>query len=390
MRRIGIEERRARLVQRHLLTPAPRARSVAEVAEALGALHATDSSTVYLSVRARSDGLDPPAIGRELYDERTVVRMLGMRRTLFVVPRELRPVVQRACTDDVAARERTRLEGWLAATAGVDDAGAWLAEAEAAALAAVEAAGEASTADVVRSTPLLATKIEVGAGKWALQPSAGARVLPLLAAQGRLLRGRPRGAWASNQFRWAPSDAWLGEEQAFPTAEDARAELVRRWLRANGPGTEIDLRWWTGLGARAIRAAVAAVGAMEVELDGATGYVLADDLDEVEPPAPCVALLPTLDTTTMAWKERDWYLGGHGPTLFDRNGNAGPTIWWDGRVVGGWSQRRDGEVVYRLLEDVGSEAEGAAQEEAARLAAWMGEVRISPGFLPPFQRELAA
>ena len=172
--------------------------------------------------------------------------------------------------------------------------------------------------------------------------------------------------------------------------EDARAELVRRWLRANGPGTETDLRWWTGLGARPIRAALAAVGAVEVDLDGATGFVLADDLEEVEPPTPCVALLSTLDTTTMAWKERDWYLGGHGPTLFDRNGNAGPTIWWDGRVVGGWSQRRDGEVVYRLLEDVGSEVEDAVQEEAARLAAWMGEVRISPGFLPPFQRELAS
>ncbi len=90
--------------------------------------------------------------------------------------------------------------------------------------------------------------------------------------------------------------------------------------------------------------------------------MLADDLEEVEPPTPCVALLSTLDPTTMAWKERDWYLGAAtARTLFDRNGNAGPTIWWDGRVVGGWSQRRDGEVVYRLLEDVGSEAESAVQ-----------------------------
>ncbi len=389
MRWIGIEERRARLVRRHLLAPDTRARSVKEVADALAALHATDSSTVYLSVRARSDGLDPPAIERELYDERTVVRMLGMRRTLFVVPRDARPIVQRACTDDVAARERTRLEARLAATDGIDDAGAWLAEAEAAALAAVNAAGEATTAEVIRSLPLLATKVEMGAGKWTLPVSVGSRVLPLLAAQGRLLRGRPRGTWISGQHRWVPTGAWLGEEQPLPTVEDARAELVRRWLRANGPGTETDLRWWTGLGARPIRVALAEVGAVEVDLDGATGFVLADDLEEVEPPTPCVALLSTLDTTTMAWKERDWYLGGHGPTLFDRNGNAGPTIWWDGRVVGGWSQRRDGEVVYRLLEDVGSEAEDAVHEEAARLAAWMGDVRISPGFLPPFQRALA-
>jgi hypothetical protein len=91
----------------------------------------------------------------------------------------------------------------------------------------------------------------------------------------------------------------------------------------------------------------------------------------------------------MGWKERDWYLGPHASMLFDSNGNAGPTVWWEGRVVGGWSQRRDGEVVFRLLEDVGSDAVHAVEVEAARVADWLGDARFSPGFLPPFQRELA-
>jgi hypothetical protein len=102
------------------------------------------------------------------------------------------------------------------------------------------------------------------------------------------------------------------------------------------------------------------------------------------------ALLPTLDPTTMGWKERDWYLGPHAPILFEHNGNAGPTVWWEGRVVGGWSQRRDGEIVFRLLEDVGGDAVRAVETEAERLAEWLGDVRFAPGFLPPFQRELAA
>ena len=92
----------------------------------------------------------------------------------------------------------------------------------------------------------------------------------------------------------------------------------------------------------------------------------------------------------MAWKERNWYLGPHGEILFDRNGNAGPTVWWDGRIVGGWSQRRDGEIVVQLLEDVGVEAERAVEHEAERLASWLGDVRLSPGFLPPFQRALGS
>jgi hypothetical protein len=390
MRRVTSEERRARLLRRHLLTPEERASSVAEVAESLVAVHSTDPVTVYLSVRARTRDLDPLAIERELYEERTVVRMLGMRRTLFVVPRQLRPVVQAACTTDVAARERTRLEGWLRANSHIDDAAAPLAAAEKEALAAVQAAGEASTAEVIHRSELLATKVEVGSGRWVTTQSVGARILPLLAAEGKLLRARPRGTWISGQYRWATPEAWLGDEQSLPPAEEARATLVRRWLERHGPGTETDLRWWTGLGARPVRAALEAVGAVEVELNGAAGYALPDDVDPVELPEPSTAFLPTLDSTTMGWKERDWYLGPHGALLFDRNGNAGPTVWWAGRVVGGWSQRADGEIVYRLVEDVGAEAERAVEAEAARVQEWLGDVRFSPGFLPPFQRELAA
>jgi hypothetical protein len=117
--------------------------------------------------------------------------------------------------------------------------------------------------------------------------------------------------------------------------------------------------------------------------------VLEGDAGQTPATEPAAALLPTLDPTTMGWKERDWYLGPLGPTLFDSTGNAGPTVWWGGRVVGGWSQRRDGEIVFELLVDVGAEAARAVEAEAERVAAWLGDVRFSPGFLPPFQRGLA-
>jgi hypothetical protein len=83
------------------------------------------------------------------------------------------------------------------------------------------------------------------------------------------------------------------------------------------------------------------------------GIVLADDLATSPTPEPWVALLPSLDPTTMGWQQRTWYLGDHAPAVFDRNGNAGPTVWADGRIVGGWAQRRSGEVVFRLLEGRG-------------------------------------
>jgi hypothetical protein len=101
----------------------------------------------------------------------------------------------------------------------------------------------------------------------------------------------------------------------------------------------------------------------------------------------------------MGWAERSWFLGPHAGPLFDRNGNVGPTVWCDGRIVGGWAQRRgnsrsvaegggDGEVVVRLLEDVGSETAGAVETAAAGLAAWTGPVRVTPRFRTPLEKEL--
>jgi Winged helix DNA-binding domain len=391
VQRLGVDERRARLVRRHRLSPGDRAASALETARSLVVLHSTSADTVFLSVQARTTGVSPADIEQELYDERSLVRLLAMRRTLFVVPRDVVPVVYAAATRGVAERQRRRLEKWILDSGISKRPATWLARAEAAALEELEARGEAFTADLTKAVPLLARKIHLSVGsRWEATQNVGARVLPQLAMEGRVMRGRPRGGWTNGQYRWVPTSAWLGVEIEVPERGAAQAELLRLWLRAFGPATETDIRWWTGWTAREARAALAATPHAAVDLDGATGYVLADDLEPTEPPAPAAALLPTLDPTTMGWKERDWYLGPHGPTLFDVNGNAGPTVWWDGRIVGGWSQRRDGEIVCALLEDAGAEAIRAVEAEADRIAAWVGDVRFSPSFLPPFQRSLAA
>jgi hypothetical protein len=128
----------------------------------------------------------------------------------------------------------------------------------------------------------------------------------------------------------------------------------------------------------------------EADLDGQPGVVLAGDEPADDAPAPVASLLPALDPTPMGWQTRDWYLGPHGPALFDRTGNIGPTVWWQGKIVGGWAQRASGEVVYRLLEDVGQDASAAIAAEAARLESWLGAGRATPRFRTPLERELCS
>ncbi|HWB72979.1 MAG TPA: crosslink repair DNA glycosylase YcaQ family protein, partial [Egibacteraceae bacterium] len=205
---------------------------------------------------------------------------------------------------------------------------------------------------------------------------------------GRVVRARPRGSWTSTQYRWAPLRSWLDVDVDAPPTDAARAQLACRWLATFGPGTFDDLKWWTGWTVAQTRRALAEVDPVEVDLGGATGMVLRDDVAPADAPGPWAALLPALDPTVMGWAQRDWYLGTHRAALFDRNGNAGPTVWWEGRVVGGWAQRDDGEIALRLLEDVGSDAVAAIGTAAARLADWLGAVRVVPRFRTPLERDL--
>lgn len=382
---MDLTERRARLALRHRLA-ATRTDDVVGLAGDLVGLHATDPATVYLAARARMREPSVSAVESELYDTRRLVKMLGMRRTVFVVPRELAPVVQAACTDAIATGLRRRYAKLLEQGGIAPHGASWLDETARETLSALETLGEAFGAELSTHVPRLREKLHYGEGtKWAGTQSVTTMVLTLLGAEGSLVRGRPRGGWTSSQHRWMPA-----EPLARPDAATARVELVRRWLAAFGPGTVADLKWWTGWTMRDVRAALSAAAPVEVEVDGATGLVLADDDEPTLPTEPWAAFLPALDPTVMGWTDRGWYLGEHAAALFDRSGNAGPTVWWDGRIVGGWAQRRDGEVVWRLLEDVGADATAATEAEAARLAGWLGDVRVTPRFRTPLERELSA
>jgi Winged helix DNA-binding domain len=382
MRRIDVAERRARLGVRHRLALAARADDPVEVARDLVALHSTDPSSVYVATWARMNGGSVRDVARALYEDRSLIRLLGMRRTVFVTSLDVAPVMQAACSAAVAARERRKLLAYLAASqvAG-DEAGVreWLAETEDVAVRALAARGESTAAELAGDDARLSTKIVLSAGKsYEGMQNVASRLLLLLAAEGRVVRGRPRGSWTSHQYRWAPLADWFPGGLAHWDTHRAEEELARRWLCAFGPATADDLQWWAGWTKTQVKRVLTELKPVEVDLGGARGLLLPDDLEETAPPEPWAALLPALDSTPMGWHERGWFLGDHGPRLFDRAGNIGPSLWWDGRVVGGWAQDRNGEIVCRFLEDVGADAEAAVRAEAERLAVPLGQVRLNP------------
>ncbi|MGW7548779.1 winged helix DNA-binding domain-containing protein [Streptomyces sp. NPDC054770] len=388
-RHIGVAERRARLALRHRLAAPARATAPEQVAEALVALHGSDPATVYLAVGARlaEAAKTVPETERALYGDRSLVRMHGMRHTVFVFPADLTAVVHASTGLTVAARERAALLKDMA-RAGAPDA-AWLAEVESATLAELARRGQATATELAAAEPRLREQFPYAAGKsYEGVHTVSTRLLRVLGVEGKVVRGRPLGSWTSSQFRWAPAP----DHPELDPAE-AQAVLLNRWLHACGPATEADLKWWTGWRVTEVRRALTAIGAEQVTLDeGDTGYVTAGDLPEVPAPSrPWAALLPALDPTAMAWQRRDWYLPPElRPLLFDRSGNVGPTVWWNGLVVGGWAQRRDGGIVWRIPDPgIRREAEPAIEAEAERLRGWVGTARVTPRFRTPLERELS-
>ncbi|MBY8861626.1 winged helix DNA-binding domain-containing protein [Nocardia sp. CA2R105] len=388
MRSIDAAQRRARLAVRHRLTAAARVDDAAAITRSLVVLHATDPATVFLSIAARSRELEPAQIEKALYTDRTLLRMLAMRRTMFVAPIDLVPALQASCADAQAVKQRRTYARHLEQV--VDgDIDAWLAEVEEQTHRELLARGSATGAQLGAAVPRLRTQVDTAPGKPYSKPTAITTwVLLILGCEGRIVRGRPNGSWGSTQYVWEPIESWLPAGVPALSADAARAELVRRWLHAFGPAPVADLKWWTGWTLGEVRKTLAQLDIVEIDLDGGTGVLLAEDLDPVPEPEPGPALLPALDPTPMGWQEREWFLGPHRTALFDGNGNVGPTVWWGGRVVGGWAQRSSGEVVWRALEDIGREATESIAAEAARIEGWYGDVRAIPRFRTPLEREL--
>ncbi len=387
MRHISDDERRARLARRHGLAPGHRHPDVEAATRAMTALHATEAATVHLALWARVDDVTVADVDRALYDDRTLVKQLAMRRTLFVFPRDLLPAAWGSAAARVAAQQHQQLRKFVVQGGLAVDPDAWVAQATGDVVDLLSD-GEPRTLQQIREQiPELDGRFSMGTPekKWGGSFPIGRWVVVALGAEGRVLRAANAAHWRLNKPTWTTTEAWLGHAPEPLSAEEGYAALVRRWLATFGPGTEADLVWWLGATKTAVRRALADVEAEQVVLDGEeTGWVLPGDAEPEPSVEPWGALLPTLDPTVMGWKQRAFYLDAeHTPYLFDTNGNAGNTAWWDGRIVGAWAQDDDGGVRLLLREDVGAAGERALEAEAERLTGWLDGVRITNVYASP-------
>ena len=375
-------QRRVRLATRHGVHPDHRLGGLLDAVRAMTALHATDASTVHLALHARTRRIRPADVDHALYQERSLVKQLAMRRTLFVVDRDLLPAVLGSASARVAATQHRTLVRTVERAGIARDGEEWVAAARTATLTLLAGSGPLPARQIRAQVPELAGSLTYAPHKtYGGTVNIAPQVLTLLGAEGSVVRGPNEGHWRASRPTWTLMERWLGTPVHPLPSASGYTELVRRWLWTFGPGTLEDLRWWLGATKTATRAALQSAGAVPVRLeDGGTGWMLPEDLEELPEVAPWAALLPGLDPTTMGWKERGFYLDPQlAPYVFDTLGNGGTTAWWDGRIVGAWVQ--DEHAAVRVVPapgvDLDVQARSALQQEADRLTAWLDGVVIA-------------
>jgi hypothetical protein len=387
--------------KQHLL-PASQVTGVVQATRDIVALHATDPIGPYLSLWARVPDFQRGALEDALYEQRTLAKMLCMRVTLHAVPSDKVPLFFQAYSAH-RTRPEVRTFGDFLVQAGLCQEGetdAYLERLQRRVLDVLAEKGPSTVRQINRAVPELKTKIRHSVGKaYEGAFSVGSYLVPnIMGAQGLLIRARPRGTWRSNLYEYAALSDWLPDVDLDSVApRDARVWLVRRYLAAFGPAIFDDVQWWTGFTKgeteEALQGLKKAVVKVDVEDLGDEYLMLSDDAQRLRsftpPEAPYVFFLPSLDPYIMGYRDRRRFVAAeHHAQVLDRAGNAVPTIWVNGRVVGAWGQRKDGTVIYGLFGPGGAEERALLESKRQQLEGFLGGEYLPPRIRTPFTRAL--
>jgi hypothetical protein len=336
----------------------------------------------FLSLLARRPGLTLGDVDEALINDRSLVRATAFRGSLFLIPSEDYPLYFRAMYDTLSTLGMSRLR-----SEGIDEA-----ELE-------------RLADRLRAAnfPHQRTEKQVlellYPGK-ERRPGAEVErlVLRKLCDVGVLVRTTSKG-WKGNHFNYALTNHWLdGIALTVEQVDQARLEVVRRYLRAYGPARIEDIAWWTGFSATEVRSMLELLGREVVRfaVDGlGEGLVTMRETAETTRKggignADRILFLPLWDAYPIGWRDRTRVVEPRfAPWVYDSQSNATSIIVEEGRAIGLW-QFRDGDTItleFHVFEPYNNRLNAlrlAAEDYAGELAKVAGarDVRVVERALP--------
>jgi hypothetical protein len=338
------------------------------VASRLCGLHAQVLSSAVLTLWARVEELDRYAVQRALWQDRTLVKTWAMRGTLHLVPSDDLPLWHAALTTS----RRYRKPGlWRRFGLTLEELDR-LTESIGDALSGSVMTREELAQKVGQLTGSRKLAAKVGYGSWGT-------ILKPAAMTGRLCFGPSVG----QRVRFTRPSSWVASLAPSMDSEAATAIVTRRFLSAYGPATYHDLaRWWGGGGVSTARQWIAALGeeVRSVDLAGEQAWMLAVDAQEARdlPPIRSVRLIPAFDQYVIGASRHAEHLlpGDLRSRVYRQQGWISPVLLVNGFIHGVWHQEKikgsRGDVVIEPFLKVPAWTRSGAEEEAERLAAFLG------------------
>jgi hypothetical protein len=349
-------------VGRHRLDRRAPTGSLVAVTRELCGVHAQLAASAELALWARVEGLRRDDVREALEQERTLVKTWAMRGTLHLL-----------AADDLALYVAVLGPRWD------DPGGAWLRG-----FGVTKEQYDAILENVPRALGArpqtreqLADRIaEIGGAKLREKFLSGwGALLKPSARRGDLCFGPNRG----RNVTFVRPDRWL-RLRALPRLdqEEARREIVRRFLAAYGPATAADLGRWLGFRV-GLKPMFHALGdeLVEVEVAGGPAWLLAADLDVLKTAsAPkSVRLLPAFDPYVVGFRPRGLLVdAAHEPRIFRPQAWFSPVVLVNGRAAGIWERERRGsrlEVRIEPFARLSAATRRAIAEEADRLGEFL-------------------
>jgi Winged helix DNA-binding domain len=342
-----------RLKRQSLLHRAPPG-SLVEVAGRICGLHAQVLSAADLQAWSRVEGHARGDLERALWEERSLVKTWLMRGTLHAVPAADLPVY-------VGALHNRGEWGnaWLRAF------GATATQME----RLIEAIGDALDGGCLTRAELTAAVTPtIGRALATEMSSSWGTFFKPAARRGVLCFGPSRG----QNVTFVRADQWLGLR--FDLGRDeARAELLRRYLRAFAPAGTADFKLWLG-SSRAVPQAWADLADELVEVEPKR-FALAVDVPRLATKPTGVKLLPGFDGYVLHPNTDRPVPPEFMPRVSRTAGWISPTIVERGRVVGTWRHAAKAGVLDATLEPfapLSKATTAAAHKEIASLASYLG------------------
>ncbi|MFX0154911.1 MAG: winged helix DNA-binding domain-containing protein, partial [Candidatus Hodarchaeota archaeon] len=331
---------------------------IVQITEDLCGLHSTDLKTSYLSLFARTNKFTKADLERELYEKKTLGRVRGMRRTLFIETANLIPIVYAATFNLIEKSFEKYMEFHKVALGEYQEI-------------------SQNIMKILKERELSASEIRKELNSKSNIPA----IIQLMCNHGLLIRGKPIKDWKDRRNKYALFKDY------FPTLDlnklnekEAMQKIIEKYVKTYGPVTETDISWWTGLTKAKIKDTLKkiekVVERIKINNIQKTYIILKEDLNNlVDNPfreKTSLILIPELDPYPMGYKDRERYIDSKNLNkLFDRSGNITSTIILDGIPIGVWDTEENPEPIVKfhlfhsiadqLLDGIYSKAEKIGQ-----------------------------